>query len=110
MTTRRAGTQPTPEQVAAGGPPPSIEILTERLTQTYPTPGEVRQVVAVTYRDPPNPPQVVFVPPDDLPAWVWRRTNPDAPVPEEIQQRSDAILRERIRARRRPAGPPRRMI
>jgi len=110
MTTRRAGSQPTPEQIAAGGPPPTISILSERRITTQPVPGEIRELVAVTFRIAPNPPQSIFVPLERLPDWVYRRDNPGKDVPEDVQKQGDDVLREIIRGKARPAGPPPRMI
>lgn len=110
MTTKKAGAQPTPEQVAAGPPAPVIDIISERRIETHPVPGETLLQVAVTYRIPPNPPQVFFSSLGALPHWVFREANPDKPVPESVQKQGDEALKELIVARRRPEDPERRRI
>lgn len=110
MTTRRPGSQPTPEQIVAGGPPPTISIISERPIETQPIPGQVVHQVAVTYRLAPNPPEVIFVPLESLPHWVYRRDHPGNDVPPAIQKQGDDALRQMIRTRRHPTGPPPRMI
>lgn len=110
MTTRRPGNQPTPEQIAAGGPPPQISIISERLIPTQPVPGQVVDQIAITYRIAPNPPQVIFIPLEQLPNWVYQRDHPGQPVPPAIQRQGDDILRSLVNQQRRPAPHPPRMI
>lgn len=110
MTTRRAGSPPSPEQIAAGGPPPDIAIISERVIATHPVPGETVYQVAVTYRIAPHPPQVLFASLDRLPDMVYRRDHPGKPVPDDVQKKGDDALRDIIRGRRTPTGPRPRMI
>ena len=110
MTTRRGGADRTAEQAAAGGPPPEISIISERPVSTQPVPGQIEELIAVTYRIAPNPPQVLFVPLEALPDWVFRRDHPDQEVPEAIQVQGDDELRRRIRARRQAPASTARMI
>ncbi len=110
MTTRRPTTPPTPEQIGAGGPPPEISIISERAIPTMPTPGVEVVQIAVTYRIAPNPPQVIFVPLEQLPNWVFQRDHPGQPVPPAVQRAGDDALRSIIKARQRPAPSAPRMI
>ena len=110
MTTRRPGSQPTPEQIVAGGPPPTISIISERHIETQPVPGQVAHQVAVTYRLAPNPPEVMFIPLEALPHWVYQRDHPNQPVPASVQAQGDVALRALIRPHPRPARPPPRML
>lgn len=110
MTTRRPGSPPTPEQIVSGGPPPEISIVSERSIDTQPVPGTVVTQIAVTYRVAPNPPQVVFVPLEQLPNWVFQRDNPGKPIPPAVQRAGDDALRTIIKARQRPAPTAPRMI
>ena len=110
MTLPPRPTGPTPEQIAAGGPAPNIEVRSQRLVTTAPVPGETVDLVAVTYRIAPNPPQILFFPLEDLPAWVFRKANPGKEVPAAVEAENDAALRTLIRQGARAAPPTPRMI
>ncbi|MFQ5826175.1 MAG: hypothetical protein ACE5IA_02350 [Dehalococcoidia bacterium] len=95
------------------GPRQSVRILSEIPQVTFPTPGQPKTVMAVTYQVDAGPPRTIFIDEDKLPDVVWRRTHPEGPEPpaEEVRQ-GDQARREKIRAdiERRRAVPPARTL
>lgn len=77
-----------------------IVIQSERIITTTPVPGSFVRQVSVTYQLPPRPPNVIFIPEDDLPDLVFLRDNPDkAEAPADLVAAGNRIRRERIEAK-----------
>jgi len=110
VTQERRGPGPTPEQLVGEGPKAIISVISQRRVTVTPVPGQVQDRVAVTFRIAPNPPQVIFVRLELLPAWVFRRDNPGKDVSEELEVQNDQALRDVIRKRAKPEGPSARQI
>ena len=58
-------------------PEPRIDIISEDLLVTTPTPGTMERTVAITYQIRPLPPSVAWIRIEDLADWVWRDSNRD---------------------------------
>ena len=85
--------------------PATIRILSERVISTPARPGRDTRRAAITYQLPPRPPNVIFIPEEDLPDLVWLRDNPDqTDAPEEIRAAGDQIRKDRIFAQDRRQG------
>ncbi len=86
---------------------PRIRILRERVLTSTRSPGTVTRRIAITYSIGPRPPQVLFVPAEELPDWAWRNENPGAAeVPADVLAEGDVKRRELIEANEARVGEP----
>lgn len=90
-----------------------ITILSEIPQVTFPTPGEPKVVVALTYQVDTSPPRTIWVDEDKLPDRAYLRAHPEAKeAPADLVRQGDDVRKEAIKAdiERRKAAPSGRKL